>query len=148
MSTDESISREAVAADLETMIRGKVKDTDVDAALSSILTATTKYPAAGSIVSLIFYIEIQLQVKIPDGKTFNGKAGAITTPGAGALIGDVYTDDLGRLYRDTVSFAFTAVPAYTNVFFFDANSTLLGHFHGGAVSIVFGLPGGGTGRWS
>ena len=63
------------------------------------------------------------------------------------MIGDVYTNDLERLYSDTVSFEFQATPVYTSLLFFDKHSNLLGHFQAGSVSIVTGI-GGGSGSWT
>lgn len=94
--------------------------------------------------SLIFYLKFQ--VNITNGKTFDGHAGGASSPGGGALFGHVYTDDLDRLYRDTVSFEFQATPVYLSILYFDSHSKLLGHFQSGAVSIVTGI-GGGKGKW-
>lgn len=74
-------------------------------------------------------------------------AAAVVLPGAQALIGDLYTSDLERLYRDTDSFQFTVTPVYTSVLFFDKSSRLLGHFQAGAVSTPTGGIGGGEGSW-
>ena len=108
-------------------------------------SASTAYPAHGSVASLVFYLKVQ--VVINDGKTFDGDAWGLAFPGGGALFGDVYTDDLNALYSNTVSFAITATPVYTAVYFFDGGSSLLGHFQAGSVSTVGGS-GGGKGSWS
>jgi Rhodococcus equi virulence-associated protein len=86
-------------------------------------------------------------VNVTKGKSFNGNAGGVSSPGGGALFGDVYTDNIDNLYANTVSFEFQVTPVYLSILFFDGNSNLLGHFQSGAVSIVTGI-GGGTGHWS
>jgi hypothetical protein len=108
--------------------------------------AMQKYYATGSCVSFIFYMQFRVQIH-EGSRWFHGHAGGITNLSGGALIGEVYTADRDRLYRDTVSFAFTAVPAYTALYFFDAHSNLLGTFQAGAVSFMTGTCGG-TGSWS
>ena len=89
----------------------------------------------------------RIWVEIYDGKKFGGNAGGLGSLGGGALMGDVYMDDLDKLYKNTVSFEYNATPVYTNVNFFDSDSNLLGHFQAGAVSVCSGI-GDGTGSWS
>ncbi len=113
---------------------------------SPTATASASYPASGYITSAVFYTHLQVDAKDGSGKKFVGDGGGLFTPGAGALIGDIYTDDLARLYSSTVSFEVNATPVYTNINFFDANSNLLGSLHTGSVSTVAGV-GGGTGSW-
>lgn len=103
------------------------------------------YNANGSVASMIFYLKFQ--VNIDNGKSFNGNAGGVSSLGGGALIGDVYTDDIDRLYRDTVSFEFNCTPVYTSLLFFDQHSRLLGHFQSGSISTVAGV-GGGSDEWA
>jgi hypothetical protein len=145
MSTETVVSNTAIAEDFRAAMQGKLDDDKIAAAVAAIETTTGRYPATGSVASLIFYLKVQ--VNITGGKTFNGEAGGLFSPGGGFLAGDVYTDDVNRLYRDTVSFAFEGTPVYLSVQFFDAHSNLLGHLQAGAVSIVIGI-GGGSGRWS
>ena len=117
----------------------------IDAAVKAITAKTQSYPANGSIVSFIFYLKFQ--VNIIGGKSFNGNAGGASTPGAGALKGDVYTSDINRMYKDTISMQFTATPVYSSIIFFDKNSNVLGTFQAGGIGTVAGI-GGGTGSWS
>ena len=134
------------AVDFEAVMHGKMtaeKMTEVTTAMKA--AAAAKYPATGSIASLLFYFKIQVQIK--GGKTFDGQAGGIGFPGGGALFGDVYTEDLDRLYRDTHSFQWLGTAVYFTVNYFDSNSNFLGTFQAGAVSIAVGT-GGGTGRWT
>lgn len=144
-SASTPVDTKLIAADFATHLQGKLPQSQIDSITSSLRAATNKYPATGSIVSLVFYLQIQVSIK--GGETFNGKAGGVSTPGGGALFGDVYTDDLSKLYANTVSFEFQSTPVYFSVLFFDGNSNLLGHFQAGAVSIVSGI-GGGKGGWS
>ena len=141
-----TISREAIAEDFKTAMAGKM-DTDlINSAAESLLTTATRYPAVGSVASFIFYLQFQVTIKEPDGRTFDGKAGGVSTPGGGALFGDVYTDDLPRLYRETSRFEFQGTPVYLSILFFNDHSNLLGSFQAGAVSTVTGV-GGGSGNW-
>ncbi len=139
------VSREIIAHEFMVATHGKLDPERIDAAMAAITAADTSFPANGSVASFIFYL--QFQVNVTGGKSFNGKAGGVSSPGGGALIGDLYTDDIDRLYRDTVSFEFQATPVYTSLLFFDSDSNLLGHFQAGAVSTVAGV-GGGSGSWS
>ena len=107
--------------------------------------ADTGYSANGSVWSAVIYMGWQVQVS--GGKTFNGRSWGIAFPGGGALFGDVYTDDIDALYANTETFAFTATPVYTALYFFDSDHSLLGHFQAGSVSTVTGT-GGGSGGWS
>jgi hypothetical protein len=138
------VSREIVAHDFVNATYGKLDSAKIASAVETLKATTTAYPATGSVASFIFYL--QFQVQITNGKTFNGKAGGISSAGGGALFGDVYTGDLNRLYSDTVSFQFIATPVYLSIQFFDRHSNLLGTFQSGAVSTVAGT-GGGTGGW-
>jgi len=139
------VSREIIAHDFHVSMHGKLADKQIEAVKKTLLSTTNAYHATGSVVSMIFYL--QFQVNIDNGKSFNGKAGGISSPGGGALIGDVYTDDLERLYRDTVSFEFNCTPVYTSLIFFDSHSNCLGSYQSGSISTVAGV-GGGSGKWS
>lgn len=145
MTTHNPVDTNIVAHDFLVAMHGKLEQEKIDAAVTSLKATTAKYAATGSVASLIFYLKFQVSIK--GGKTFDGNAGGASSPGGGALFGDVYTDDLDRLYRDTVSFEFNATPVYLSILFFDGNSNLLGHFQSGAISTVLGI-GGGKGEWS
>jgi hypothetical protein len=141
-----TVDVQAIAADFATRMQGKMDTETINNSVASLKATTQAYPATGSVASLIFYLKFQVSVK-NGGKTFNGDAGGISSPGGGALFGDVYTDDINRLYRDTTAFEFQGTPVYLSILFFDKNSNLLGHFQAGAVSTVLGV-GGGSGKWS
>jgi hypothetical protein len=141
-------SPEILAHDFATSVHGALEQDQIDATVKALLAsaAATAYPATGSVASLLFYLKFQVNVK-GGGKTFDGNAGGISTPGGGALFGDVYTDDIKRLYAKTASFQFNATPVYLNINFFDGSSNFLGHLQSGGISTVLGT-GGGSGSWS
>lgn len=145
MTTHNPVDTNIVAHDFMVATHGKLEQEKIDAATAAIKATTSKYGASGSVASMVFYLKFQVNVN--GGKSFNGNAGGLSSPGGGALFGDVYTDDINRLYRDTVSFEFNATPVYLSILFFDGNSNLLGHFQSGAISTVLGI-GGGKGEWS
>ncbi len=136
---------QAVARDFAERAKGKLTQPQIDSIVKSLKADTGVYPATGSVARLVFYLKFQVSVK--GGETFNGNAGGASTPGGGALFGDVYTDNLANLYANTVSFEFQGTPVYLSILFFDSHSNLLGHFQSGAVSTVAGV-GGGKGHWS
>lgn len=141
------VSKEIIAHDFRVAVHGKLDQAKIDAAVQSLTATTTSYPASGSVLSLVFYLNFMVNITSEGGKTFDGNAGGVSSPGGGALFGDVYTDDLNRLYNSTVSFEFQGTPVYLSILFFDGDSNLLGHFQSGAVSTVAGV-GGGRGSWS
>lgn len=141
----QQVDPRTVADNFARLMNGRLEQSKIDAAVETIKSTATAYSAHGSVASLIFYQK--WQVVIDGGKTFDGHAGGLSSPGGGALFGTVYTDDINRLYRDTVSFAFESASAYTSVQFFDGNSNLLGHLQAGGLSTVAGI-GGGSGKWS
>jgi hypothetical protein len=51
----------------------KLAEDKLNAAVAALQATQTAYPATGSVVSFIFYL--QFQVNITNGKSFNGKAG-------------------------------------------------------------------------
>lgn len=141
----QTIDKKLIAHDFRVAMHEKLEPEQIDDVADALMASEKAYPATGSVASLIFYL--RFQVNITDGKSFDGNAGGISSAGGGALFGDVYTKDLERLYRDTVSFEFQGTPVYLSILFFDGDSNLLGHFQSGAVSTVTGT-GGGTGSWS
>ena len=144
-----TVDKNLIAHDFATAYHGKMSQNQIDSAVASILSAQSKYPISnGSIIGGIFYVRLTCDITV-NGKNhaFIGNGGGLFTPGGGAVLGDVYTDDATRLVTSTVSFQINATPAYVNVNFFDGSSHLLGNLQAGAVSIVTGT-GGGTGTWS
>lgn len=144
-----TIDRNQIASDFAALVGDKMPSNAVDAAVAAMLATSTKYSISnGSIVGGVFYVRITCDISV-NGKNhaFVGNGGGLFSPGAGALLGDIYTDDVNRLVASTVSFQVNATPVYVNVNFFDDHSNLLGHLQTGAVSIVTGT-GGGKGSWS
>nr|AFI49563.1 virulence associated protein E [Prescottella equi] len=109
-----------------------------------------QYPVHGFASSFIFYQTVSIIIdddgRGGPGKTFEGEAGGITTPGAAGYAGVLFTSDLERLYRETVSFEYNAVGPYLNINLFAGDGGLLGHVQSGAISSLVGI-GGGTGAW-
>lgn len=141
------IDLDTVANDFRDKWNGILPAEKLEHAIDLLTSDSTAYPADGEIVSLIFYLKFRVDIKEDGGKSFNGNAGGASTPGGGALFGNVYTDDLDALYANTVSFEFQATSVYLSILFFDSDSHLLGHFECGALSTVNGV-GGGSGSWS
>lgn len=101
-----------------------------------------KESATGNVASAIFYLRFYVKSA---GHVFQGNAGGISSPGGGALYGDLYIND-PAIFEKTVSFEFNAAEAYCSLLFFDGSSNLLGHAEFGGVSTVAGI-GGGSGSW-
>jgi len=146
--TQPEISRETIAQDLRELVKHKLDNTQLDAAVESVFAPATRFPATGSIASLVLYVKFQIQIKEPTLKTFNGNAFGAAIPGGGALVGSVFTPNLTKLLRDTSNFIWDALPAYTGVYFFNSQGGLLGHAQFGAISTVGIGGGGGDGGWS
>jgi hypothetical protein len=144
--TSVAVSPEIVAHDFSNSVHGALDEDKIDEVVASLLDeSAARYPATGSVASLLFYLKFQVVIK--DGKTFNGNAGGISSPGGEALFGDLDTDDIEWLYAATHSFQFNATPVYLDINFFDSSSNFLGHLQSGGISTVLGT-GGGTGDWS
>lgn len=138
---------EAVARDFAKNYKNKLEDDKIEEITSQLQSDVTEvYPAHGAVVSMIFYFKVQVSIDDTDD-VFNGSGGGVSTPGGGALIGDVYTDDLDILLANTVSFECNMTSVYTSVLFFDSDSNLLGNFEAGSISTTNGIMGG-EGSWS
>jgi len=114
-------------------------------AATSQLGTQTKYSANGGITFTIGWVHIGITVD--GGKNCQGDGGGLFSLGGGYFWGDVYTSDIQRLYRDTVSFQVNVTPVFANINFFDSNSNLLGHFEGGGACLGGGS-GGGKCKWA
>ena len=98
--------RVRIAEDFGTMFIGKVPESALAATMESIATmpkAETAYPANGAIASILFWLHCRCN--IDGGKIFEGDAFGLAVPGGSALFGDVYTDNLARLYSQTKAFS-------------------------------------------
>jgi len=122
---------------------------NVDYPLQFCWQLAGKYPAQAQVASIGGYLHVTLGVTVAPGKllSFEGHGGGLATPGANGTWGDFYSDDIVRLFTDTVSFQCNTTLFYTNVNFFDGYSNYLGSYHGGGIGIVTGI-GGGTGSWT
>jgi len=147
------IDRDQVASDFRELFANQLPQEAIDNVAAHLASApkaslaaaaTTAYPATGSIASLILYTKCQCTIK--GGKTFDGSTWGVAFPGGGALFGDVYTDDINKMYSKTSSFALAATPVYTSFIFMDDSGNALGSFQAGSVSTVTGT-GGGSGHW-
>ncbi|GAA0590257.1 VapA/VapB family virulence-associated protein [Caenispirillum bisanense] len=137
-------TKEVLAHDMVSYLQGKIPDEKLEAAVETMRKLSKRHAANGNLWSMVFYL--QIQVAIDGGKQFQGRAFGISFPGGGANFGDVYTDDIERLYKATTTFQFNSTPIYFNVNFFDDDWNLLGHYHAAAISTVTGI-GGGDGSW-
>ena len=138
---------EQIAQDFYNNFQGKLEDEKLDQVVQEIKCTENKYHTQGSLICAVFYFRVTVGGYGDVKKQFTGNGGGGGLPGAQALIGDLYTSDLERLYRDTDSFQFTVTLVYTSVLFFDKSSRLLGHYQAGAVSTPTGGIGGGKGSW-
>ena len=138
---------EQISQDFYNNFKGKLEDEQLDQVVQEIKCTENKYHTQGSLICAVFYFRVTVGGYGDVKKQFTGNGGGGGLPGAQALIGDLYTSDLERLYRDTDSFQFTVTPVYTSVLFFDKSSRLLGHYQAGAVSTPTGGIGGGKGSW-
>lgn len=141
-----AIDRQAVAKEAANALQGKLDQNQVKA-LETNMAAWPKVASGNvNVASLIFYQK--WQVNINGGKTFNGNAGGVATPGGGVAFGDLYADNINTVYNNTQSFMYTAVAGvYITVEFFDSNHTCIGTFQAGGIGTVAGV-GGGSGSWS
>ena len=138
------VSRDVIANDLVTALHSKLGKDKLDAAVEHILKTTNSYPTSnGSVICAIFYMRFTVDCQ---NKAFIGNAGGIGSIGGGALLGDIYTDDINRLFSATTAFQFAVTPVYASLVFFDDSSNALGTFQAGAVSVCIGT-GGGSGSW-
>ncbi len=79
---------------------------------------------------------------------FGGDAGGfVPAIPVAAFAGDVYTEDVNRLFTKTRVFELNIAVVYSSVVFFDDSWGVLGHYQGGGAS--FNLrAGAGTGGWT
>jgi len=138
---------EQIAQDFYNNFQGKLEDEKLDQVVQEIKCTENKYHTQGSLINWVVYFRVTVGAYFDVKKQFTGNGGGLGFPGTQALIGDLYTNDLERLYRDTDSFEVNVTPVYTSVLFFDKSSRLLGHFQAGAISTPTSGIGGGKGSW-
>jgi Rhodococcus equi virulence-associated protein len=145
------VSRETVVEDFRKRMEGKLSEAQIDAAAEAMNAATTKYFAMFVPISLIFYVRVEVLIqdpaKLSTAPVFGGDAGGIMPilP-IGGFAGDVYTEDVNRLFTKTRVFETQILVVYSSVVFFDENWNLLGHYQGGGASTNLGVAAG-TGTW-
>jgi hypothetical protein len=144
MSTAVSPNAGAVAKELAGALQGKLPQDKLDATLAALKAPATTYPCIATIICLIFYMRVA--IAITGGKSFSGNAGGICLPPGGTGGGQVYTNDINKLYKDTVSFALVTAAAYLHVTFYDKDSNILGTAECGGAYTAGAT--GGTGSWS
>jgi hypothetical protein len=144
--SDSTVDRNRIAEEFSERMAGKLDPGKIDAAARAIRTTTPSYPATCALAGAIFYLNVQITME-QDGEVFDGDAGGFGSPGGNAMWGDVYTDDLNRLYAKTQTFELNAAAVYTSVMFFDGDSNFLGHYESGGVGTILGVYGG-KGSWS
>jgi hypothetical protein len=148
-SITETDRRVQIAQDYRKLFAGTLDEEFVNKTAEAIeaapLAAAAVYPANGAIASMIFWL--RCRCNIDNGKSFVGDAFGIAVPGGSALFGDVYTDDLNKLYSATEKFTLIAAIAYTTFIFHDGNGTVLGSFQAGALGTTTGTAYG-SGSWS
>lgn len=139
------VNREIIIHDFVNAMHGKLEQGKIEATAAKLRTQDSQsYPATGNIISLVFYLKLQVDT---ERAVFNGSGGGLNYPGAGALLGTLFTDDQDKLYRETVSFNYVSYTAYFGMTFFDKDHNNIGHFLSGAVTTVVVGVGGGEGSW-
>jgi hypothetical protein len=140
---------DAIAQDLAALLKDKMDQPRIDAALAALKETAVSYAANASWSSFIFYVKLYLNVTSGITNTFDGNAGGIALPGGGASAGTLYlqphvTQEL--LYKNTASFSLVGASAYLGIQLWNSQGYLMAHYEGG------GVPGagavGGTGSWS
>lgn len=142
-NNNELMVKEQIAEDFAKAFQGKMEQSLLDETIQKIKADTNSYTASYGVILFIGYINAHVEIS---QALFTGNGSGAISGIAGGMGGVVYTDDLNKLIRDTVSFSTLIAPTYSNVLFFDKGSHLLGHFQGGGVSIGGGV-GGGPGSW-
>lgn len=148
MDTKYTVSKEIIARDFVLAAHGKMDNDRIDAVVESLVSTTPAYYAKGNFQSIVFYLHCHIIIPSQNAMQFNGNAGGITGIGGGIIFGDVYTNDLDRLFSNTISFQYNILSVYTTLLFFDAYSNLLGHFQSGGFSTTGLGTGGGSGGWT
>jgi hypothetical protein len=144
MSKAVSPHADEIAKKLSAELQGKMDQPKIDAIVTALKTPATAYPCITTIICLVFYERVA--VAITGGKSFGGNAGGFCVIPGGTGGGNVYTDDINKLYNNTASFSLVLAAVYCNVIFYDSNSNVLGHAECGGAYTPGG--GGGTGSWS
>jgi Rhodococcus equi virulence-associated protein len=137
---------EHAAHDFRNHFSSRLGEKKTDEIVEKMLAADAAYATDGAIVSGVFWVEVRVNSWDGQDLQYTGEGGGVFTPGGGALVGAVYTDDLPGLLANTSRFEVNAAAAYTSIVFFDDDSNCLGSYQSGSVSTVVGI-GGGKGTW-
>lgn len=132
-------------------LKGDMSKADTESAVNMI--AAQRYSVKITASALAGFVKVECWMDVNGTQyAFEGRAFGTTLVGGATYWGHVYTNDVEKLVGKTNNFnvnAVTVFPAgYVNVNFFDADSKILGHAHGGGVSSpAFTFTGGGVGAW-
>lgn len=140
---------DAIAQDLAALLKDKLDQPRIDAALAALKEAAVSYAANASWVSFIFYARVYLNVTSGNTNSFDGNAGGIAVPGGGSSAGTLYLQPhvtLELLYKNTASFSLVAAVAYIGIQLWNSQGYLMAHYEGGGVSVAGTVTG--TGSWS
>lgn len=140
------ISPEIIAHDYRNLFTAALPGVLLEENIKALEAGTIREGAKGSITSLVLWTEVAC--KVTNGENFLGKCWGIGFPGGGTLIGDIYSDDFTRMYRDTTTVAVNCFPTYTAFYFYDNYHAALGHLQAGPISTVAAGGFGGSGSWS
>ncbi len=130
--------------------QGKFDDKKLDehaASLERLLT-TEKIFAKAFITSFVIVQDVSINTKGGDD-TMDicvSTTGGACTAGSGVTLGDIYTEDMDGLLKNTAWIGFFAAAAYLHIDFYDKDHKIIGHFEGGGLSSVIG-GGGGSAKW-
>jgi hypothetical protein len=144
MEKNATVDAGVIANDVREALQGKLDDAKLGEAIKQMQASVAQYPAQAQLACAVFYQQVSCQ--ITGKKNFTGHAGGLCFPGGNGTWGNLFTDDLDRLYNNMQAFSFLVTPVYFTIEFWDASSRLLGHFHGGGIGTSTGT-GGGTGSW-
>lgn len=140
------IDKNLIARDFAANAKGKLSQVLIDSITESLRAETSGFPAKGLVTAATFFLRFHLEM-LADHMIFDGTAGGLGGMSPAMLVGDVYTNDLPKLYANTVKFGFQGTQLYISLQFYDANDRVLGVFQGAGGANVNGA-GGGPGHWS
>lgn len=140
---ERNLLTEKIIEDLERNYRGKGEEANLDEAIASLKRGESRYHATGTVLYALFYNRVTVDY---GNKHFTGHGGGIGNVGGGALVGDIYTDDINKLIEKTARYQVSSTLGYACVLFLDKNSKVLGHLQSGAISTGGGICGG-SGKW-
>lgn len=140
---------DTIANDYTALLKGQLSEAELTADTDYLrgLVGESAYGAIGALGSALIWAKCECSVLGTGGQQFEGKCWGLSGIGGGPLWGDVYTDDIDRLYGDTAKFTLIAAIAYTTFLFKDGDGNHLGSFQAGSATTTAG-GGSGDGSWS